>query len=266
MIILAGCTQGSAKQEKIVTLTPNIADIVEALDAGGMIVMTDINTTLKDKREVPQVDGLKINAEEVVAQSPTVVFAPSFGTDNSAYEPLEKAGLNVIYVPTGDSIESIYTSIEVISKTLAVEDKGTKLTSDLKKQISDLTEEFKVMGETKPKVYFEIAPAPQAFTVGSNTFINEMIEIAGGENVFADKEGYFAPTQEEIITRNPDIIITNKNFTDDSVGDLKKLPGYEKINAVKNNRVYLVDTDKTSQPSTQIPEGIKEIANAINKK
>jgi iron complex transport system substrate-binding protein len=95
-----------------------------------------------------------------------------------------------------------------------------------------------------------------------------MIEIIGGENIFADERGVLFPSAEAIISKNPDVIFTNVNYGDspaaeNSVEEIKRRPGFEHIEAVKNNRVYQIDTDSSSRPSPRILLALNQMALAV---
>jgi iron complex transport system substrate-binding protein len=113
------------------------------------------------------------------------------------------------------------------------------------------------------RVYFEIAPAPAMWTVGQGTFQHEMIELAGGENIFADLDGWGSVSDEAFLMHNPDIILTSVDFITDPVGEILSRPGWGGVTAVQNGHVYEIDTDTSSRPSHHIVRALWDIARAI---
>ena len=104
---------------------------------------------------------------------------------------------------------------------------------------------------TAPTVFYDIGGF---YTAGNGTFVNEIIETAGGRNIAADKTGYFQMSIEELIAKNPQVIICDRGM-----GSMSK--AYEEImsddrlkivDAVRNNRVYLIDGDIIDRPGPRI--------------
>jgi iron complex transport system substrate-binding protein len=108
-------------------------------------------------------------------------------------------------------------------------------------------------------------------SLGHNTYLHEMIEIIGAENIFAGEGGIIFPSAEAVISGNPDVIFTNVYYGDgpeaeDAVEEIKKRPGFEHIRAVQNNRVYQIDADSSSRPSARILTALKQMAQGLYEK
>lgn len=261
LLLGTGCGIGSSKEVRIVSLSPHITTIIDELGLSDKIVMTDNFSSFENDDEVKKIDAVNLKSEEVVAVEPTVIFVPSYAKGSTNLEPLENLDYQMVYVTGDESIESIYTAINEIATALDVTKDGDKMIEDLKANIEELKKKF--ANDDKPTVYFEISPSPDTYTAGGNTFINELIEIAGGENIFADKDGYFVPTKEDIIKKNPDIIITNVDYIENPIENITKQAGFDGINAVKNDKVFVVDSNSTSQPSVNVVKAIEEIGEII---
>ena len=129
-------------------------------------------------------------------------------------------------------------------------------------------EAIKAIGDTitdKKKVYFEIGSAPALYSFGNDTFLNEMIQIIGAENIFANEESWISPTPESVIDANPDVILTNVPDTDgvSAVDEIKSREGWDSITAVNEGQVYSIDKNSSSRPSQNIIKALKEMAKAI---
>jgi iron complex transport system substrate-binding protein len=171
-------------------------------------------------------------------------------------------GITVVYIPTSNSIGDIYTDIALIASVFQVQEKGDELIRNMKKTVDAITETGAKI-QHKKSVYFEISPSPYLVTLGGQTYINQMIEITGARNIFADSKGWFAPSAEEIITRNPDVILTFDDNIAAFIEELKRRPGFIAVNAVKNNEVYSIDADSVSRPSQNIIPALQQMAAAI---
>jgi iron complex transport system substrate-binding protein len=132
--------------------------------------------------------------------------------------------------------------------------------------MKDKITEIKKIGDTitdKKSVYLEISPFPDIWTSGGNTYLNEMIELVGATNIFSDKEGSFSPSAESIIQKNPDVIITNVDYIENPIQEIKERDGWDSINAVKNDEVYQIDSSFSSRPNHNIVKALEQIAKAI---
>ena len=90
-----------------------------------------------------------------------------------------------------------------------------------------------------------------------------MIELIGAENIFKDENAWLAPGAESIIDKNPDVILTNVDYIDNPIDEIKTRDGFENINAVKNNQIYLIDKNSSSRPSNHIIKALNQMAKAI---
>jgi len=99
---------------------------------------------------------------------------------------------------------------------------------------------------------------------GKDSFVDDMISVIGARNIFGNEDWLVMPSAEAIIERNPDVIITNVNYIDDPIGEIKSRLGFNHINAVKNNRVYQIDNDSSSRPSSRITLALQQMSDAVN--
>jgi iron complex transport system substrate-binding protein len=171
-------------------------------------------------------------------------------------------GIPVVYVSMSRSIEEIYKDIEFIADVLGVKKNGEELIRSMRSQIGEIAGKAALV-ENKKSVYFEISTAPEMFTFGKGSFIDDMIRTIGARNIFEDGPWLISPGAESIIERNPDVIITNVNWIDDPIGEIRGRPGFEHINAVINNRIYMVDGDSSSRPSSRIILALGQMARAV---
>lgn len=255
------------KIEKIISTAPSNTEVLMALGLGDKLVAIDkysadiegINT------ELPQIDFSNPDAETIIGLEPDIVIASGHNKTGSTEDPfklISEAGIPVVYIPSSDSIDGIYKDIEFIAEVVNEESKGQEIIDDMKAKV----DEIKAIGDTitdKKSVYFEIAPAPNLYSFGQSTFLNEMIEIVGAKNIFANEDGWISPTAEAVIDANPDVIITNAEYMENATDEIKSRDAWENINAVKNNEVYLVNKNASSRPSQNAIKALEEMAKAI---
>jgi iron complex transport system substrate-binding protein len=90
-----------------------------------------------------------------------------------------------------------------------------------------------------------------------------MISIIGARNIFENDNWLVSPSAEIIIERNPDVILTNVNYINDPIGEIKSRPGFNHINAVINNRVCQIDTDSSVRPSARIINALHQMSKTV---
>ena len=250
------------KIEKIISTAPSNTEVLMALGLGDKLVAIDKYSTDIEgvNTELPQIDF-----STIIGLEPDIVIASGHNKTGSTEDPfkaISEAGIPVVYIPSSDSIDGIYKDIEFIADVVNEKSKGKEIIDDMKAQV----DEIKAIGDTiadKKSVYFEISPVPYLSSFGKSTFLNEMIEIIGAENIFANEDGWISPTAESIIDANPDVIITNAEYMENPTGEIKSRNAWENINAIKNNEVYLVDKNASSRPSQNVVKALKQMAEAV---
>lgn len=254
------------KVEKIISTAPSNTEILMALGLGDKLIAVDnYSTDIEGVNEdLPKIDFRNPDVEAIVALEPDLIIASGHNSEGSEdpFALVKEAGITVVYLPSASNIEGIYKDINFIAEVTGKKSEGNKIAEELKSEV----EEIKKVGEAitdKKKVYFEIGSMPALYSFGKNTFLNEIIDIIGAENIFADEESWISASEEVVISANPDVIITNETYIDNATEIIATRPGWNTINAVKNNEVFLVDNNTSSRGSQNIIKAIKEIAKAV---
>ena len=257
----------SNKLERIISTAPANTETLVELGLADKLVAID--TYSSDVEGIPsnieKIDFLNPDAEAIIGLEPDLIIASGHNKSGSSDDPfklVKEAGISVVYIPSSESIQGIYADIMFIADITNTKEKAQEIVDNMKSQIDEISQKAKNVKEKK-KVYFEIGPAPNLYSFGNSTFLNEMIELVGAENIFKDENSWLAPTEESIIERNPDVILTNVDYIDNPIQEIKSRPGWENINAVKNNQVYLIDKNSSSRPSSHIIKALNEMAKAI---
>jgi iron complex transport system substrate-binding protein len=229
------------------------------------LVATDIYS--KDIKGVDQnlsnIDFFYPDAEAIIMLEPDLIIANGLNSHGAASDPFAMlTDIPVVYIPMSDSIDGIYKDIAFIAEILNAKKEGEKIIADMKDEV-DYIKNIGSRITNRKTVYFEVSPSPSIVCLGSGTYLNEMIEITGARNIFADKKGIVYPSVENILERNPDVIMTNIVYIDDAIGEIKSRPGFEFTTAVKDNAVYLVDANSSSRPSNHIVYALKQMAKDI---
>lgn len=249
--------------ETIVSLQPSNTEILFALGVGDKIVgATDYDTYPAEALEIERVsDSVAFNAERITELNPDVVIAYTIGQEE-ALQLLEDTGLKVFVIESATSFEDVYGDIEQLATVMGIEEKGQEVISSIQDTIQGVQERVKSATSFK-KVYYEISPSPDIYTTGSKTFQQEILAAASVDNVFSDQEGWISVSEEDVTVKNPEIILTTANYLDDAPGEIKSRAGWDKIQAVQNDSVFLVDGDVISRPGPRIGEAVELIAKTV---
>ncbi len=250
----------------IVSAAPSISEILSGLGLAGKVIAADIYSADVEGIDpaVCTLDFYNLSIEELTAMSPDLVIINGISMDGAddPYAALKDAGVNVIYIPTSSSLESVKMDIEFLAKYTGSDDKGAEMIAKIDEAIADVTAKASGITEKK-KVYFEIGAAPYLYTCGSGTFIDEILDLIGAENIYGGEEGWISNSEETVIAADPDVILTNVAYDGYDFNEIKTRAGWEGIAAVRNGEVYYVDSNATSRASQNIVNGIYEVAKAV---
>ncbi|MCL1928780.1 MAG: ABC transporter substrate-binding protein [Treponema sp.] len=259
---------------RIISAAPSITEIIAGLGLADKLVATDrYSRNLEGvRKELPEIDFFYPNIEAIAGLNPDIIITGEInaqGADNTGFDFFRQLGITVIQIPTSNSIEDIYTDIIRIAEALGVPDRGTELVLQMQYTITKVsllaaqrnTELYETSQTHKPCVYFEIAPAPNIVSFGYGTYLNELIEICGAQNIFSGEKRWFTPGAEAIVSANPDVIFIMEGVSDTE--EIKNRPGFRSINAIRQNRVYAINTDYASRPSQNIVLALEKMYNAM---
>ena len=257
-----------AKVERIVSMAPSTTEVLIDLGIADKIIAADTNTK-KDgllKQDIPYFDMMKPDAEKLIALKPDVVFISGMSNakGNTPFSPLIDAGICVINIPSSSSIEAIYLDIAYIAAVVKQEEKGAKIIANMKKEIEAVRKKRAAIAQDKKKtVYFEIGAAPYMYSLGTGTFINEMIEIIGAQNILADQKSWIAVSDEMVLAKDPDVILTNVSYIPNPIDEIMARSGWASLKAVKGKKVFGIDTNSSARPNHNIIKALKEMAKAV---
>lgn len=241
--------------ERIVSLASSATETLYAIGAGDKVVGRDKYSKYPDEvTNVPEVgSGSSPNLEMIIGLEPDLLFAWPYSRD--AIISTENK-MSVVYIDPG-SVDEVLDTIRMIGLITGKTSEAENLTAEMQSKIDAITDITDELNKTqRPLVYYELS-APMK-TTGPGTFTNELIFLAGGINLAADEPvRYPILNSEYIIERNPDVIVIVSYGT--SIDEVKNRDGWQNINAVKNDRIYKIDTNLvTSNP--RLVQGLEQFA------
>jgi len=249
----------------IISLIPSNTEIIYELGLGDKVVgLTTNDTYPEETAEVEKVGDFNVDIEKVIALNPDLVLAheSSAASSEAGFQQMRDAGITVFIVNDAVNFEDVYDTIGIIGQLTGTTEEAEAVTADMKAKIAEIKEKAATVTDKK-KVYIEISPAPDIYSVGKNTFMDVMLQTINAENATGDLEGWPSIDQESILERNPDVIIATYNYIEDPVGQLLAREGWADVSAIKNKQVVAVNPDLVNRPGPRVVEGVEELAKAV---
>lgn len=257
------------KPIRLITASPGITEIVYSLGMGDSIVgVSDFSIFPSDAENKPKIGGLfNPNMEILTALQPGLVITQ--GKHESLAKFCRDQEIDFLTVNL-DSLEDVFTAIQIIGNKLNKKTKADLLVNRLKKDMDDIKEKTDLLNPKKVFITLGHTPGDLTglMTTTSGTFLNEIIEIAGGINIFADLEGLYPHiSKEALLMRQPDIIIEifPEGFSVENKEMLKK--DWERLNmltAVRTGNIHYLTDDYLLIPGVRIPMAAKKVAQIIH--
>jgi iron complex transport system substrate-binding protein len=250
--------------KKIVSLAPNITEILFSLGLDEEIVGVSIHCNFpeKAKSRVRVGSYISLDFERITSLKPDLVIATGAGNTREMVDRLEKLGFKT-YVIFPKNFNDILESIAHIGQVVNREEEARGIIEGMRKRSQRVIE---LTGDLpRPKVFIQIGDAP-VVTVGKGSFADDLIRLAGGENVAGkEKEVYPRFGMEEILKRAPEVIvISSMNPKADYQKTFQEWARWKTIPAVKNGRIHLIDSDLLDRPSPRIVDGLEELAKVLH--
>ncbi|RLC48056.1 MAG: hypothetical protein DRH57_02915 [Candidatus Cloacimonadota bacterium] len=257
ILFIIGCGKvAHKKSDKIIVLSPEVAEIVYEIGAKDQVLAVTNECDYPPEIEnIPKVGSFSSpDIEKIIALRPKYILGTSL-EQAMVFANMKKLHLKC-YEFYPQSIDSLYNAIMKIGSLFNKEMESQKLVHQLRMDISSIN-----IPNYQPRVYIEIYNSP-LMTASSESFVGDIISKAGGKNIFNQlPREYCRITAEEIISRNPQvIIITYPNITKN---DVSNRLGWDKIDAVINKQIYTVEDinpDFIVRAGPRFVIGVKQLA------
>lgn len=249
--------------QRIVSLSPAGTEIICALGAfDKLAARTDYCDYPEYVSSVPSVggfDGKTLSIETILSFNPDFVYAAQ--RMHEKLLPLLTQEKIPYYLSTANSVDSVYSEIRDIGKILNLSKEAEKLTEKMQDEFKNLEKEYS--GQKPVSVYWEIWNPPY-MSIGKDSFINQLISMAGGKNIFAEVEQpYPVVSEEQILFSQPEVIII-PSYDEHGIEGVKLRKYWKDLPAVKNNRIYALDADLISRPGPRITEAARLISEKLH--
>ncbi len=245
---------------KIVALTASVCEILYALDAGDTLVgRGEYCNYPAEVLEVTSVQsGYDTNIEQIIALQPQVLLMADMAQDDAQIAQLEAAGIKVV-VSDAQNIAEVYDSIELIGELVGKQDKAAAVVADMQATFAEVAQN--AADNSDKTVYFEVSPLQYGlWTAGADTFMNEICTMLGVKNCFDDVSGWAEISEEQVLQRNPDYIVTITMYFGDGPTPQEEIlsrAGWQNVTAVKNGAILSLQNDELSRPAPRLAEGAR---------
>jgi len=250
--------------QRIVAMAPNITEIVFALGQGRRLVgATVFSDYPPEAANIPRVGSyIHLDLERIVALEPDLCFAIKDGNPKEAASRLEAFGIPV-YAVDPRNLESIMETLDRIGGLLNAEDEADRIVKDMRARISKVDRKVS-QTEYRPRIFFQIGVSP-IVSIGSETFIHELIVRAGGKNVAEGVVPYPRFSREQVIGAAPDIIIITSMARaavfEKVKQEWRQLPG---IPAARNDRIFVQQSNLFDRPSPRLVDALELMVELIH--
>ena len=251
---------------RVVALTAADCEILYAIGAGETLVgrgeYCDYPAEVFD---VPSVQsGYETNIEQIMALEPQVVLMATMAQSVEQVEALEKAGIAVV-VSDAQDIEGVYTAIRMNGTLMGYDENAEALVAGMQDTFAELKETSK--GDGSESIYFEVSPLQWGlWTAGTGTFMDEITQMLGLKNAFADVEGWGEISEEQVIERAPDYIVTITMYFGEGPTpeeEIMSRAGWENIPAVANGKILNLQNNELSRPGPRLADGARMLCEFI---
>ncbi|MGQ0715240.1 MAG: ABC transporter substrate-binding protein [Gemmatimonadaceae bacterium] len=244
---------------RIVSLNPATTDLLFAVHAGPRVVGRSRWDLYPDSaRLVPSLgDALRPNIEAVLGANPDLVILYASEDNRLAYDRLRDAGIDVLALRI-DRIEHFERAARMLGRVTGNAEAGARVADSVLETLERVRAATR--GVARPRVFWRIWDAP-LITIGRGSFLSQLVDIAGAQNVYEDIE---APSQqvtfEDVVRRDPEFVLVGPEGHE----TISRDPAWRAIRAVREGRVRVVDTTLVGRPSVRLGEAAVHLAQLLH--
>ena len=218
-------------------------------------IMTDPDIADRTYIEPLNVERL----EQIIALEPQVLLMSTMAQTDEQVQQLEAAGVRVV-VSDAQDIEGTYTAISMIGELVGRQAEAASIVESMQKTFDEIKANA---GDGTKTVYFEVSPLQYGlWTAGSGTFMDEIANMLGLTNCFADVTGWGEISEEQVLERNPDYIVTISMYFGEGPTPEEEIlsrTGWENVTAVKDGKILNLPNNELSRPAPRLADGAKAL-------
>jgi iron complex transport system substrate-binding protein len=258
----------AAPAQRVISFAPSNTEILFAIGAGAQLVGRDDPSDYPaEAQNVASIGSLygAMNTEAIVALQPDLILAAEINNPEQV-QALEDLGLTVYLLANPQDFDGLYENLSIVGRLTGRETEAQALGQALKARVEAVL--LKLDGvTTRPKVFYELdATDPtKPYTIGDGTFMNVLIQLAGGDNIAAGLGNpYPQISSEELVKQNPDIILLGDAAYGVTPEVVQQRAGWDAIAAVQNGNVVAFDDNLASRPGPRLVDGLETLAKLLH--
>lgn len=253
-----------SKPQRIVSFVPASTETLFALGLEGKVVAVtkydNYPQGIQKKVEYIFEDSLHPNVEQILKLNPDLIILGM--QDDKTVSSIRNLKIPVVQM-NPQSLEATYQAIEKFGQITDTQEQAKKIVDGMKLKEKAIADKVNTINTAnRVKVWLEVDP--DLFTAGNGTFLNELLTKAGGVNIANEVKDWGQYSAEKIIAKNPQVILDTYSYYIPNVKDtILERPAWQSIDAVKNKKVYDLDSDMVTRPGPRVVDGLESIAKAI---
>jgi len=254
----------SGKPERIVALAPSITEIIFALGKGSLIKgATQYSNFPERAKKIPRIGSyVHLDIEKIVALRPDLCVAVKDGNPQFVIKKLEALKIPV-YAVDPRNIESVIETLKELGVLLDASKKSKAVIQNMQERI-DKIKKIVAKADHIPKIFFQIGISP-IVSVGTNTFVHELICLAGGTNLARGNISYPRYSKEQVLAFSPEIFIITSMARGGLFEKVKlEWSRWSDLPAVKNDRILLVDSNIFDRATPRLIDALEVLAKLIH--
>lgn len=258
----------AAPAQRVVSLAPSNTELLFAVGAGSQVVGRDpFSDYPAEAAEVANIGDTyaELNTEFILSLEPDLVLAAGI-TPPEQVAQLEQVGITVFWLANPDDLEGLYRNIETVGLLTGHEQEALAVIEELSARAEAVADVIASITD-RPTVFYEVDGLfdPSApYTAGTDTFIDLVINLAGGANTAGAVSGYVPFSIEELLVQDPDVILLGDYIYGATVESLAERAGWGALSAVQNGAVYPFDDNLMSRPGPRLIDAIEQLARLLH--
>jgi iron complex transport system substrate-binding protein len=254
--------------QRVISLAPSNTEILYAVGAGSLMVgRDDFSNYPEEVVSLPSVGGSMgdYNLEHITSLQPDLVLAAEINPPEQV-KALEDIGIQVYYLSNPTDLEGVFQNLLIVGELTGRQSQAAELAASLRARVETVQQKLAGISE-RPMVFYELDGSEPAkpWTAGKGTFMDLLIQLAGGENIGASMESSWGQLSlEALLLANPDVILLGDAAYGVTVEQVAARAGWEVIKAVQNQQIVPFNDDMASRPGPRLVDGLEILARILH--
>ena len=254
VVVVVACSEKQVAQSvpananRIVSLAPNLTELVYTVGAGGQLVgvsaWSDYPRAVLDLPVVG--DAFTVDQEQLALAKPDLLLVWESGTPTHIVDELREIGYNVVSITTRE-LDDVAEALLQIGELTGHVDKAAEAAAMYRGELQSLRDRYQSLPPIR--VFYQVAARP-LYTINNEHYISELISVCGGDNIFKDLSE-LAPTVdvEAVVDRDPEVMLASTDAGDDAFVEWQRWPG---MAANKSGNLFLLPADEIGRATTRV--------------